>query len=297
MRMIHLGSDTDEDNQEDDDSSCHSISESSSENEEGLKFAHLQTEESLSEDKLKGFKVHGKLGKGVFAKVTLAKDLNNNLYAMKKMNKDFLEETKVLEYVLNEQKILQEIENPFLLKMKHTFETESKIYFFTDFMIGKDLKYQLEKNERGLTLNEIKMIGAQLVLGLECLHKNGYLHRDIKPENVMINKDGYIKLADFGLSNTLSSKEKIGAAGSIEYMAPEVINQDDYSNNPSVDWWALGILLYDLHYQETPFWSKQAVITFGDRIEEKIKEFINNQELQFPSDPQPGRDREYNQFK
>lgn len=294
-RIIHLGSKEDDQNGE--ESPEISSHYSDSEDERPPKLTLLKSECSLSEDKLKGFKILGKLGEGTFAKVTIARDEDNNIFALKKMDKDYLEEVKVSEFILNEHNILQDIENPFILKMKHSFESESEIIFITEFMEGKDLKYQLEKNKRGLTLNEVKMIGAQLILSLECLHKNGYLHRDIKLENIMINKEGYVKLADFGLSNILSSHKRVGVSGSIEYMAPEVIQQNEYCNNQSVDWWAFGILLYDLHYQETPFCSLETMATFGEDVYEKTKEFIKKQELQFPSDPQPGRDREYSSFK
>ena len=83
------------------------------------------------------------------------------------MDKICLEESKVVDNVINEQLILQSIRSPFLLQMDHYFESESTIYFFTEFMPGKDLKYQVGKHGRGLTLNEVQMIGAQLVIGLE----------------------------------------------------------------------------------------------------------------------------------
>mmetsp|Transcript_25443 Transcript_25443/g.22606 ORF Transcript_25443/g.22606 Transcript_25443/m.22606 type:complete len:261 (+) Transcript_25443:939-1721(+) len=181
--------------------------------------------------------------------------------------------------------------------MNHCFESDNTIYFFTEFMEGRDLKFQTINLKRGFTLNEVQMIGAQLVLGLECLHKNGYIHRDIKLENILIDKDGYVKIADFGLANTISNTERTGAAGSIEYMAPEVIDQTEYCNKPTVDWWALGILLYDLHYRETPFCNVDNIMTFGEAVIEKTKDFIKNQELQFPPDVQLGRDREYTAFR
>lgn len=249
QNIYHLGSDEEYESTPDGQNSPE-FSESDDDTPRPIKF-HQET--SLTEEMLKGFKVLGNLGEGAFAKVVIAIDTDDKLYAMKKMNKDFLEENKVLENVINEQKILQEVNNKFLLSMSHHFESEKKLYFFTEFMPGKDLKHQMQEKGKGLSLNEVKMVGAQVLLGLECLHNNGYLHRDIKPENIMVDEDGYIKLADFGLANSLSSKKKSGVVGSIEYMDPSVINQTKYANDQTVDWWAFGILLYDLHYQETPF--------------------------------------------
>ncbi|CAI2387816.1 unnamed protein product [Moneuplotes crassus] len=294
--LIHLGSEDDEDDGDDTPRSRHS-QESSKSDEEDVPLPKLKSQFSLTHDGLKEFKVLGNLGEGSFAKVVVAIDKENNLYAMKKMNKSFLEETKVDDNVKNEHKILRYVDNRFLLSMKHYFEDDNKIYFFTEFMAGKDLKYQMEVLDSGFTLNEVRMIGAQMILALECLHKNGYIHRDIKPENIMIDERGYIKLADFGLANCLSNKKKTGLAGNIEYMDPSVIKQDKYCNLPSVDWWAFGILLYHLHYKETPFCNYDIVATFREETEKQVKDFILNQELQFPSNVQSGRDREYRVFK
>lgn len=253
--LIHLGSEDDEDDEDDGDdtpASRHSP-ESSKSDDEDVPQPKLKSQFSLTHDGLKEFKVLGNLGEGSFAKVVVAIDQENNLYAMKKMNKSFLQQTKVDDNVKNEHKILRYIDNRFLLSMKHYFEDDNKIYFFTEFMAGKDLKYQMEVLDSGFTLNEVRMIGAQMILALECLHENGYIHRDIKPENIMIDERGYIKLADFGLANCLSNKKKTGLVGNIEYMDPSVIKQDKYCNLPTVDWWAFGILLYHLHYKETPF--------------------------------------------
>lgn len=214
----------------------------------------MQTKCSLTKEKLKDFKLIGKLGKGAFARVLLARNKKGELFAMKRIRKDIISMHDVAKNVKMEYDIMLKINHPFLLKIKHFFESEHRLYFFTEFMPGKDLMYQLGQQSQGLRLSEIKFIGAQIILALECLHKNGYLHRDIKNDNVMIDAQGYIRLSDFGLADKLNKKKKdTSVTGSALFMAPEMIMNDSKAIGTQVDWWAVGILLYELHYKSTPF--------------------------------------------
>jgi len=103
-------------------------------------------------------------------------------------------------------------------------------------------------------LNTVKFIGAQLLLALEFLHENNIVHRDLKPENILIERNGYIKLADFGISKDLSNKQyEYSVVGTCEYIAPEVFEVSPFNKGFQTDWWSFGIVLYELHFGKTPF--------------------------------------------
>lgn len=124
-----------------------------------------------------------------------------------------------------------------------------------EFVIGGDLFQHVKSHPKSFTLSTVKFIGAQIILALEFLHDKGFLHRDLKPENILIDDEGYIRLADFGISKDLTELNTSDSAivGTHEYMAPEVLSKSKHRNGFQVDWWALGILLYELYYKKTPF--------------------------------------------
>lgn len=191
----------------------------------------MEEECLLSKSQLKEFKLIGSLGKGGYARVLLAKDKDKNLYAVKRIRKDKVLWNHAVESLLLEQKILSEMDHPFLLKLKHLFISDFRYYFFLEFMAGRDLKYQLDKRRTGYTLSEVRFIGAQILLALGYLHSEGYIHRDIKPENVMMDESGYVKLADFGIVNKLADKNTQSKAGSTLFMPPEAIENVMHGTN------------------------------------------------------------------
>ena len=177
----------------------------------------------LTKRELRNFKLIGKLGKGGFARVILAKNKEKELFAMKRIRKDKVLFNNSVEGLLHEVKILSQSNHPFILRLEHIFESELRFYIFLEFMPGRDLKYQMDRMSQGLTLTQVKFIGAQVLLALEYLHSEGYAHRDIKPENIMVDEEGYVKLSDFGIVNKLTDKTVSSKAGSYLFMPPEYL--------------------------------------------------------------------------
>ena len=121
---------------------------------------------------------------------------------------------------------------------------DHRIYFFTDFVRGGNLYENLFKVKR-FPEETVKFFSASLILALTKLHESGVVHRDLKPENVLLDSDGYVKLADFGLAKFLEQDSSTYSfCGTAEYLAPEIIDMKGHSF--SVDWWTLGILTYEL---------------------------------------------------
>lgn len=229
---------------------------------------HFNDDDSLSFDsidysdekeyvpKLEDFKIVKVLDKGSFGKVFLVENkLNGRFYAMKRIRKDVLIEKKQIENTKNEKKILLNLEHPFLLGMSYVIQNDLRIYFFLDFIEGGNLYQNMFKVKR-FKEKTVKFFAAQLVLAFGMLHDESIVHRDLKPENVLLGADGYIKLADFGLAKSLTKQKPLtySFCGTTEYLAPEIIK--DEGHGFTVDWWTLGILIYELTTGRTPFLHK-----------------------------------------
>jgi len=241
----------------------------------------------ITTDTLDSFKLLKVIGKGAFGRVFLAKSNRGEVFAMKRIRKDKVFQNNAVENILLERKILSEVNHPLLLSLKHVFSANYRIYFFCDFIIGGDLMRHLKKQPNGFSLSQVKFIASQLVLGFECLHEHSIVHRDLKPENVLIDEEGYIRLADFGLAKDLSDAPGEGSCGTLEYMAPEIIKHSE-THNYEVDWWTLGILMYELYYKQTPFLAN---------TRDEIIDNIQNKELLFPDDEEDDDNKNLNLFK
>ncbi|KAG8588705.1 hypothetical protein GDO81_006068 [Engystomops pustulosus] len=198
------------------------------------------------------------LGQGSFGKVFLVRKItppdDNQLYAMKVLKKATL---KVRDRVRTkmERDILAEVNHPFVVRLHYAFQTEGKLYLILDFLRGGDLFTRLSK-EVMFTEEDVKFYLAELALGLDHLHSLGIIYRDLKPENILLDEEGHIKLTDFGLSKEAIDHEKkaYSFCGTVEYMAPEVVNRQGHSH--SADWWSYGVLMFEMLTGSLPFQGK-----------------------------------------
>lgn len=138
--------------------------------------------------------------------------------------------------------------------MEYLFMSDLRLFFVMPFIRGGEL-YRFFKSKRRFKENEVKFYAAQIALALGYLHKKGIVHRDLKLENILVDMNGYLKIIDFGLAKMLDSDSTTKTyCGTPEYLAPEMISQ--VGHNFSVDWWALGILIYEMRIGVTPFFNK-----------------------------------------
>ncbi|KAI7900540.1 kinase-like domain-containing protein [Cokeromyces recurvatus] len=245
------------------------------------------------------------LGKGDVGKVYLVKHIkSNNLFALKVLSKrDMIQRNKV-KRVMVEQAILSTANHPFIVPLYHSFQSREYVYFCMEFCVGGEFFRALQNRPgRVLKEEEAKFYAAEVVAALEYLHLMGIVFRDLKPENILLHESGHLMLSDFDLSvqspsaapptisrpsSPFSSRQQqqplldtrscmnIRAnsfVGTEEYLAPEVIKGNGHTS--TVDWWTLGILIYEMLIGYTPF--------KGSTRDETFEQILHNS-IVFPED-------------
>ena len=213
---------------------------------------------------LEDFKQLKVLGQGSFGKVILVKnEKNGKLYAMKILDKKFIVKKNQISHTKTERTMLEKLKHPFIVKLNYAFQDSKKLYFLTEFLQGGELFFHLRKNS-GFKEKEVRFYMCQILLALEYMHNNNYIYRDLKPENILIDKDGNIKLTDFGLSKLMPKDEKTTytMCGTAEYLAPEILFGKGYDK--TCDWFSFGVVLFEMFCGYHPFKSK------GQKIDPKI---------------------------
>lgn len=194
------------------------------------------------------------LGSGSYGKVYLVHD-QKKFYAMKTALMQLMKMKKeTANLYLNEKTIMHNIDYPFIVQLINTFRTRTYIFFLMEFVDGFTLRSHLSAKTKGELhdIKETQFFGGILACVLNYLQKKKILHRDLKPDNLMIEFNGYLKVIDFGVAKQLTNKDTTNTfAGTMFYMSPEVILGKNYTS--AVDYWALGIILYEIFYGRIPF--------------------------------------------
>eukprot|EP00735_Rhodelphis_limneticus_P008517 TRINITY_DN2155_c0_g1::TRINITY_DN2155_c0_g1_i1::g.12753::m.12753 TRINITY_DN2155_c0_g1::TRINITY_DN2155_c0_g1_i1::g.12753 ORF type:complete len:456 (-),score=146.91,sp/P54644/KRAC_DICDI/44.54/1e-132,Pkinase/PF00069.20/1.9e-75,Pkinase_Tyr/PF07714.12/9.4e-36,PH/PF00169.24/1.3e-23,PH_11/PF15413.1/1.1e-08,PH_3/PF14593.1/1e-05,PH_3/PF14593.1/1.6e+02,Kinase-like/PF14531.1/19,Kinase-like/PF14531.1/3.4e-05,Pkinase_C/PF00433.19/1.4e-05,PH_9/PF15410.1/9.9e-05,PH_9/PF15410.1/4.6e+03,PH_8/PF15409.1/0.00068,PH len=202
------------------------------------------------------FDILSVLGKGSFGKVLLVKKKNSGeLLAMKVLKKESVIKQNEIQHTRTERAILQRIKHPFIVGLQYAFQTNEKLYMVMDYVAGGELYFHL-RNERRFPEKRVKLYMAELVLALEYLHKLNIIYRDLKPENILLGTDGHLHLTDFGLSKIMFQQEATHTfCGTPYYLAPEML-KGDKGHGKGVDWWSLGVLMYEMLCGMPPFYSR-----------------------------------------
>uniref|UniRef100_A0A803SSL4 Ribosomal protein S6 kinase n=1 Tax=Anolis carolinensis TaxID=28377 RepID=A0A803SSL4_ANOCA len=255
--------------------SLEEVSDESTDEEEGIvkeiDISH-HVKEGFEKADPSQFELLKVLGQGSYGKVFLVRKIKGSdagqLYAMKVLKKATL---KVRDRVRSkmERDILAEVNHPFIVKLHYAFQTEGKLYLILDFLRGGDLFTRLSK-EVMFTEEDVKFYLAELALALDHLHGLGIIYRDLKPENILLDEEGHIKITDFGLSKEAIDHDKraYSFCGTIEYMAPEVVNRRGHTQ--SADWWSFGVLMFEMLTGSLPFQGKDRKETMALILKAKL---------------------------
>lgn len=177
--------------------------------------------------KQKDFEMITVIGKGSYGKVLLVRKKDNGqLYAQKVLKKAEIIRRNQVEHTMTERRILENIRHPFIIKMDYAFQSESKLFFVLEYCPGGELFFYLSQIGR-FKEDAARFYASNILLALHHLHSQNVLYRDLKPENVLVAADGYVKIADFGLSkeNVVGHNEAKSICGTAEYLAPEILQR------------------------------------------------------------------------
>jgi len=221
------------------------------------------------------FRLISVLGRGHFGKVILGQYRTTNEYfAIKALKKADIISRDEVESLLAEKRIFEvanSVRHPFLVNLFSCFQTESHVCFVMEYAAGGDLMMHIHAD----VFDEPRAIfyAACVVLGLQFLHDNKIIYRDLKLDNLLLDTEGYVKIADFGLCKEgMGFGDRTGTfCGTPEFLAPEVLTESSYTR--AVDWWGLGVLIFEMLVGESPF--------PGDD-EEEVFDSIVNEEVRYP---------------
>ncbi|KAI8961695.1 hypothetical protein F5Y11DRAFT_220884 [Daldinia sp. FL1419] len=195
------------------------------------------------------------LGKGNFGKVMLAETKKTRrLYAIKVLKKEFIIENDEVESIRSEKRVFliaNRERHPFLTNLHACFQTETRVYFVMEYISGGDLMLHIQRGQFGT--KRAQFYASEVCLALKYFHENGVIYRDLKLDNILLTLDGHIKIADYGLcKEDMWYGSTTGTfCGTPEFMAPEILLDKKYGR--AVDWWAFGVLIYQMLLQQSPF--------------------------------------------
>ncbi|GLD64463.1 NUAK family SNF1-like kinase 2 [Lates japonicus] len=192
------------------------------------------------------------LGKGTYGKVKKAKERSGRLVAIKSIRKEKIKDEQDLVHIRREIEIMSSLCHPHIITIYEVFENKDKIVIVMEYASRGDL-YDYICDKRRITEREARHFFRQIVSAVHYCHQNGIVHRDLKLENILLDGNGNVKIADFGLSNLYHGDEYLQTfCGSPLYASPEIVNGRPY-RGPEVDTWSLGVLLYTMVHGTMPF--------------------------------------------
>jgi len=207
------------------------------------------------------------------------------LYALKYINKSRISKQHAVNNIIQERRLLEEIDSPFVCNMRFAFQDDENLFMVLDLMLGGDLRFHLDRLG-SMKEDVVKFYVAEMALALGDLHRLGIVHRDIKPDNILLDERGHAHLTDFNIAVHFTERRALtSVAGSMAYMAPEVLSKRGYFS--TVDWWSLGVVAYELLFGKRPYRGKtnstltDAILHEPIKFPDNVEQILSPQGLDF----------------
>ena len=209
------------------------------------------------------------IGVGSYGRVRLCRNKKTNkVFAVKMLKKSEIIRMKQVDHVFSEYTILASIFHPFIVELKGVnFTDPSYLYFILEYIPGGEM-FTLLRDKNSFPANQAKFYAAHIVTIFDYLHSKNIIYRDLKPENILIQPSGFLKLTDFGFAKYITG-QTYTLCGTPEYLAPEIIANKGHGK--PVDWWTLGVLLYEMMVGIDPFNDPDPMMVYQKIIKGKIK--------------------------
>ena len=209
------------------------------------------------------FEILETLGTGTFGRVRLVKHKSTGKYfALKALKKSEVIRLKQVEHIRSEKDILYRIDHALIVHLFATFVDETSLYMLMEYVAGGEIFSHLRERGRFST-DTSRFYAASIISAIQYLHSKDIIYRDLKPENLLLDYRGFLKVTDFGFAKVVTDRTWT-LCGTPEYLAPEIIQSKGHGK--SADWWALGILIYEMlagyppFYDENPFGIYQKIL-------------------------------------
>lgn len=251
-------------------------------------FIRPAADEDAEPVALTDFEIIKLIGRGACGRVKLVRKKHGSdegaFYAMKAIRKKLVISRGLVDATNAERRILDRIDHPYIAALRYAFQTEAKLYLLSKYYPGGNLLDQMRLARR-FTEDRTRLYAAEVALAIRHLHANDIIYRDLKLENVLVGSDGHVALTDFGMSkeNMTDDDRTSTFVGTYQMMAPEVFGGKSYSR--AVDWWALGVMVYEMIDGRTPFNAKtnrlikerivNVDLKFSTRFTEDAKDFVS----------------------
>ncbi|KAI8614682.1 kinase-like domain-containing protein [Chytriomyces sp. MP71] len=231
-------------------------------------------ERTASEVCVSHFDIQKALGSCSYGNVKIAQHkATGKQYSIKLIDKQCCIKKKAFASILQEKKMLEHLDCPFLCNIKFAFQDVTFIYMVSELKLGGDLKFLLSFYKK-FNEDAVRFLMAEISLGLSFLHANSIIHRNLKPSNILIDELGHASIADLSIATYYQSYKLLQpTAGTLVYMSPEMLEKRGY--NEATDWWSFGVILYELLFGKRPFRGKS---------DADVRHAILNAKLKYPAD-------------